>query len=164
MKFMEASRLRLEASHLTKISIIPRENADVTPVGQFADFNNANMSSEVTLQGLDNAEKNDIKHALQLQVLVSPKSDCHFPYDIDVSILGVFDANELPAEKRDVLVLVNGASMLYSALREMLLTLTYRCIHGPVMLPSVHFAKLAKDYEDDRDAQVRHEAERSDKG
>lgn len=147
---MEASRLRLETYHLTKISIIPREEVDVTPVGQFADLNAADMASEVTLQVLDDEESKEVKRALQLEVFVKPKVDSAFPYDIDISILGVFDANELPAEKRDVLVLVNGASMLYSALREQLLTLTYRCIHGPVMLPSVHFGKLATDYQEDK--------------
>jgi hypothetical protein len=40
------------------------------------------------------------------------------------------------------LVTVNGAALLWSAIREQLLTLTSRMPVGPVMLPTVHFHDL----------------------
>lgn len=60
----------------------------------------------------------------------------------------------LPAEKQEVLLLVNGSSMLYSALREALLTMTFRCTNGPVMLPSVHFVQLEKQYTENQAAKA----------
>ena len=43
------------------------------------------------------------------------------------------------------LVTVNGAALLWSAIREQLLTLTSRMPAGPVMLPTVHFHDLKQD-------------------
>jgi len=52
-------------------------------------------------------------------------------------------------------LLVNGSSMLYSAMREMLLTITQRCMHGPVMLPSVNFIRLEKDYQEEQSGRAK---------
>ena len=45
------------------------------------------------------------------------------------------------------LAAVNGASMLWSAVREQVLTITSRMRAGPVVLPSVHFHDLKKQTE-----------------
>jgi preprotein translocase subunit SecB len=144
---MEPSRLRLETYHFAKISIIPRPQVDATPLGQFADISNVEIKSNVTLHQLADVEGPMKRQGLSLEVVVSPGDNDFFPYSIEMEIMGVFDTNDLPADKRDVLLLVNGSSMLYSAMREMLLTITQRCLHGPVMLPSVSFTWLERNHQ-----------------
>lgn len=43
------------------------------------------------------------------------------------------------------MALVNGFRILYSASREMLLTITARSAHGPVSLPTLSFLALSKE-------------------
>lgn len=143
---MEPSRLKLEAYHLVRISIAPYPDADAIPLGQFADFDNLEFSSEVSFHDLREAKEDNSRQGLSLAISVKRGEAKTFPYQIETEMFGVFDASGFPEEKRVPLVLVNGASMLYSAMREMLLATTQRCLHGPVMLPSVHFARLETDY------------------
>ena len=143
---MEPSRLKLETYHLVRISITPHPDAEAIPLGQVADFENLEFSSEVTFHDLKESKENDSRQGLSLAISVKRGEAKDFPYQIEMEMFGVFDANGFPEEKRVPLVLVNGASLLYSAMREMLLSTTQRCLHGPVMLPSVHFTRLEKDY------------------
>lgn len=66
------------------------------------------------------------------------------PYRIDVAVEGMVlvpRGAEKLAPPED-LVLVNGAVMLWSVVREQVLALTSRMRAGPVMLPTVHFHDL----------------------
>jgi hypothetical protein len=63
------------------------------------------------------------------------------PYRVRMKAMGFFkwlSKGTSPIERRDLIV-VNGASMLYSASREMLLSVTSRCVGGPLTLPGFHF-------------------------
>lgn len=143
---MEPSRLKLQSYHLVMISVIPRHDVDVPPLGQYADFSNVEFGSSVTLHELDEADGPDGLQGLTVALTAKSGEGCTFPYNFEMEMMGVFDASDLPSEKRDVLLLVNGSSMLYGAMREMLLMVTQRCMHGPVMLPSVSFIRLENDY------------------
>lgn len=143
---MQASKLQLETYHLNRISVIPRPDAQATALGQYADFSNVMFGSDVSLQELKAIDGPDVRQGLSLKLTAQPGEGSTFPYDIEMEMLGVFNADGFPEADRDVMLLVNGASMLYGAMREMLMTITYRCMHGPVLLPSVHFVELEKDY------------------
>ena len=144
---MEPSRIQLRTYHLGAVSIIPHADADATPLGQYADFNHVDFSSKVSLQERIQEEGDGCnQYGLHLKISAKRGESKAFPYDIEVDIFGVFDVGALADKDRIPLLLVNGASMLYGALREVLLNITYRCMHGPVMLPSVHFVQLEKDY------------------
>jgi preprotein translocase subunit SecB len=151
---MEPSRLKLQAYHLKSIEIKPYEDAEPVTVGQYADFHQVEFSSEVQHLEIKDEGSEDLKHGLALKLSVGRGENKNFPYAINLEAVGVFDASSLPAERQVPLVLVNGASMLYGALREVLLMLTQRCMHGPVMLPSVHFVQLEKDYLQSQAVQV----------
>lgn len=75
------------------------------------------------------------------------KHQRYCPYIIDIKALCVV---RVPAEAvklapiRD-LALVNGAALLWSAMREQLAALTSRMSAGQVLLPSVHFQDLRSD-------------------
>jgi preprotein translocase subunit SecB len=62
------------------------------------------------------------------------------PYAGLMRIEGIFKINkDYPEDKRDSLIRVTGASILYGACREMLANLTARSSHGMISLPSVSF-------------------------
>ncbi|GLR64389.1 hypothetical protein [Marinospirillum insulare] len=70
-----------------------------------------------------------------------------FPYSFDVELFGVVSCTEALNEqdnKHNHLFVVNSVSMLYSAIRDQLLTLSARYQHGPMMLPSLDFRGLEK--------------------
>ena len=102
---MEPSRLRLETYHLTKISIVPRSNVEATPLGQFADFSNVEFGSNVSLHELTEKDGQNVRQGLSLVLTAKPSEGSAFPYDIEMEMMGVFDTNDLPESKRDVLLL-----------------------------------------------------------
>lgn len=72
------------------------------------------------------------------------QKDC--PYQGHTEMIGWFTvSDQWPEESAEELVSVNGASILYGAIREMLLTVTARSSHGPFMLPTMSFASAVKE-------------------
>jgi hypothetical protein len=66
------------------------------------------------------------------------------PYRVDIAVEGMIlvpKGAERLGPPQD-LAAVNGAAMLWSVVREQVLTLTSRMRAGPVMLPTVHFHDL----------------------
>lgn len=66
------------------------------------------------------------------------------PYKIDIAVEGIVlvpNGAEKLGPPEDLAV-VNGTSLLWSAAREQVLSLTARMQAGPVMLPTVHFHDL----------------------
>ena len=62
------------------------------------------------------------------------------PYHGTTEIVGLFTVDPAwPAAKTEELVRVNGASLLYGAIRETLLTLTTRATHGEFLMPTLSF-------------------------
>jgi len=52
---------------------------------------------------------------------------------------------DFPAEKREQLATVNGLSVLYSSVREMLLMMTTRSGHGTMCLPTLSFVEVVAE-------------------
>ena len=63
------------------------------------------------------------------------------PYKMNVAVSGLFKwlPKDTGVEKRKDLIVVNGATILYGAIREMTLTVTSRSTSGPLLLPAVNF-------------------------
>jgi preprotein translocase subunit SecB len=74
-----------------------------------------------------------------------------FVYEADVAIQGIVEVHEsFPTERREQLAVVNGLGLLYSAVRELLLMMTARSVHGLMCLPTLNFIdvvanKIAQD-------------------
>jgi len=65
------------------------------------------------------------------------------PYRGRLRAVGVFEiAEAYPEDKRDSLIGITGASILYGACREMLANLTARGPHGMISLPSISFIEV----------------------
>lgn len=68
------------------------------------------------------------------------------PYDIEVCAVGHFRINKnVPLEKRYNLISVNGCSMLYGAIREQVINITARSVHGMLVLPTASFKDKIKE-------------------
>lgn len=141
---MEQSRLRLEHYNLQRIVLEPVPGAKPSPLGGYANFAHAKLGSKVAL-GVISFEDGRVRQTIELSLMGEPKEPgADFPYRFEISYIGIFDGAQLPEEKRDDLVMVNGTSMLYGVARETLMGLTCRCEQGAMLLPSVHFASLAE--------------------
>lgn len=90
--------------------------------------------------GLLKAEKgNEYQLSVEIRTADFEKSDENQPsYDINLVALGIFEVNPKWPEP-EKLVKINGASILYSAAREFLITITSRGPWGAVTLPTVSF-------------------------
>jgi preprotein translocase subunit SecB len=86
-------------------------------------------------------------YGVSLALKVGPKSDELAPYEVHVTVKGLVRMHLVQAdgqaEERRVRALVNGVSLLYGAVRDQVMTITSRSVHGPFLLPSVSFADLA---------------------
>lgn len=109
------------------------------------------MSADTGLALLDEQEKYT-DFGVKLNLRVGPKEAAQAPYNILVSVRGTvrmhLTLTQGQAEERRVRALVNGASLLYGAVREMVSTITSRSAHGPLLLPSLSFQDLANQQPD----------------
>jgi len=63
-----------------------------------------------------------------------------FIYQFEIQIIGIFElVAELPEDRKKPIVVVNGLSILYGAIREMVINLTSRSPYGALTLPTVSF-------------------------
>ena len=66
------------------------------------------------------------------------------PYTFRLVLVGIFDVDEgYPKEKATLLARVNGPSVLYSAAREAIATMTGRGPYPAILLPPVNFLPAA---------------------
>lgn len=86
-------------------------------------------------------EKSPLEWRVELHVSFAPSESQPGPYKGSADVIGFFEvAESWPEENRETLVTVNGASLLYGAIREMILTLSSRCSHGEFLLPTLRFS------------------------
>jgi preprotein translocase subunit SecB len=127
------SPLQLRQSCFTQISL--HANPTGTPNGQIS------LDPVIWFQ---NNPQNANEWLLSLRVIVkSTDTQKPFIYEADVGIQGVVEVQDgFPTEKREQLAVVNGLSLLYSAVREVLLMMTARSVHGTTCLPTLSFIEV----------------------
>ncbi|MFC4296746.1 hypothetical protein ACFO0J_01670 [Castellaniella hirudinis] len=82
----------------------------------------------------------DTSHFLSLRFIVDNEKGKPAPYTIDIQVMGFFEYRGSDTEDQaDDLVVVNGLSILYGAIRELCMTLTSRMPHGAICLPGANF-------------------------
>lgn len=120
------------------------------PMTTVFDFDGVSITTEVGFGEIDKAHERGPVYLVSLRVLIDNKptdddpNPKFSPYLIDMEAAGVVllpNGAEKLGPAAD-LVTVNGAALLWSSIREQLLTLTSRMPVGPVMLPTVHFHDL----------------------
>jgi len=137
---MLPSQVQLKHYHLTRVEIEPLRVPDSTADALYPDFGDCTFSSKV---GINVAQSDPNLFRLSLDLEGAPEDKKHFPYRFLISAEGLFVlANDVAAQHQKDIVLVNGAAILYSALRDILLGITLRMPNGPIMLPTVNFLDL----------------------
>ena len=115
------------------------------PLTSVFTFDGVSLQSEVGIGEADPDHERGTVFFVELRVVVN-KDQKYAPYKVDVAVECVVlipKGAEQLADAED-LAAVNVASMLWSAVREQVLTITSRMRAGPVVLPSVHFHDLKK--------------------
>ena len=78
--------------------------------------------------------------------LASVEKTNPFIYEFEIQVIGFVElVAEVPADRRQQLAVVNGLSILYGALREMVINLTGRSPHGALMLPTLSFTDVLNE-------------------
>ena len=151
---MKQSPIQLLQLTFNRVHVeIDSEHAPAEPTNPMTTafvFDGISITTEIGLAEMDMTHERGQMYLVSLRLLVENQAsaaepDRRFsPYRIDVDAAGVIllpKGAEKLGSPHD-LVLVNGASLLWSAIREQVLTLTSRMPAGPVMLPTVHFHDL----------------------
>lgn len=86
-------------------------------------------------------EDDDKLYQVQLDINIVPQKGKSIPYNVNLSAIGIFEViTEGETPDKDNLVLMHGATILYSASREFLLGIMYRGPWGPILLPITFFS------------------------
>lgn len=146
---MKLSPLQLDHYHFTGISILSRADISVEAAEQqstpYPKISPADIKTVVSL-GEPEGEEDPHQFVVLLNVSCDPATDSTFPYVFAVGLEGVFTIkHDGPLDERKKLVVCNGASMLFGAARETLLTLSARQKYGPMLLPSGNFNGMGPD-------------------
>ncbi|CAB3850978.1 hypothetical protein [Achromobacter animicus] len=138
---MRASPVQAKTIGFFAVSIEPRKLEDDEARGSNFEWDGVNIASRIsTLDKPEGAEAN--LHLLVLEIEINDTVGRVFaPYNIKVSAWGAFEFRDTDTSEADALdlVVVNGASMLYGAIREMVSTLTARMPNRQLMLPTATF-------------------------
>lgn len=144
---MNRSPLQLKHYHFLSLALHANEDFDPATIagaeGPYPSFEGIQLEPEVSL--FSNDEDGDCgPYLLRLEMAFMPDENKPFPYGFHLTIEGVFsieDSSGLDDCKKTVVI--NGASVLYTAAREQLLTLSSRHVYGPMLLPTLNFRHLA---------------------
>lgn len=134
---MQASKLQLEQYFVDEASFRLKEAAMSRLDGKLPVLESSDMEIEIHL-----GEHKDepLKSFCQLDVKLKQDVSRRFPYTFKIVMVGFFElSGECTAQERDVLMTNSAPSMLYTAAREYLLTMTGRTRYFPIQLPTVLF-------------------------
>jgi len=137
---MSATPLRLKNYFLTDLSL--KANPDFKPE-EFQDGTiDVNAKASVRV-GTHKEKPNEFQ--VVLGIIIEPRDERKLPYDVSMEIVGFFEVDsKFTTMPHADFVQVNGSSILYSAAREILLSVMGRGPWEPLMLPTISFVKPKK--------------------
>ncbi len=132
---MKPSPLQLESHYFTKIRILARDGAIDDSQNEF---------KCALAYALDSTNRRRRRVTLKLSLASFP--DTAPAYTGEFEIVGFFVVvDDWPEDKISPLVTANGPSVLYGAVREMIMNLTSRLTHGPILIPTMHFPPIQEE-------------------
>ncbi len=145
---MRPSIIQLKRVFFQRFEVEAIEPPEGTAQIEAADFDFEGITFRVSLDTQPAMNEEDVDPQIffiVLHVAIDQNEKKPAPYKIDVSALGIIEISEvIEPEKRRDLALVNGASLVYGAIRELVTTVTARCIPGPFILPTTDFRDHSK--------------------
>lgn len=161
---MRPSPLQLRHVFYTKVSVL-RNPSDVKEPRQHAvgfDFEGAKIGAKVGTALRKGQDDDPRDFVVNLELLIDSKEGKPVPYIVDIGVVGVFNVlPSLPKEKRQDLIAVNGASILYGVIREIVLSLTSRFSAGPLTLPGMNFEDIVSTNRVSKSADTAPDAKRA---
>lgn len=153
MKASPVQLIQLMFKHV-RVEIDPEHQSPqvINPLTEVFIFDGVSLSSEVGIGETDMNHERGRVYFVELRAVVdnapNPKATNQrfAPYKIDVAVEGLIlirKGAEQVGDPED-LAAVNGASMLWGAIREQVTTITSRMRAGPVVMPSMNFHDLKK--------------------
>jgi len=145
---MRPSIIQLKRVFFQRFEVEAIEPSEGTAQIEAEDFDFEGITFRISLDAQSAMTEDDADPKIFfiiLRVAIDPDEKKPAPYQIDVSALGIIEISEvIEPEKRRDLALVNGASLVYGAIRELVTTVTARCIPGPFILPTTDFRDHSK--------------------
>lgn len=144
---MKPASIQLKHYHFTRLLLEANDSADISDSemrnSPYREPEAGKLKTSIVLGKPDALEEGAERFFLLTLGLEYNEPD--FPYHFAVELDGIFVPEEQEIENGDVKhrLVVNAASILYSSVRDQLLTLSARHKYGPMMLPSVDFRGIA---------------------
>lgn len=157
---MKAAPIQLQQLSFRRVSVAVNEAAmtsdDSEQIAQNLAFDRCMIATHVHFAPVSQADTERPTYLLTLRVVVDGTpteggSECKLsPYLVDIEAGGIIGVTKGAEKLDDVeeIVLVNGTSMLWAAIREQVSNLTARMPLGIATLPTVHFQDLRKQRSD----------------
>lgn len=153
MKASPVQLMQLMFKHV-RVDFDPEHQAPqvINPLTEVFTFEGVSLYSEVGIGEADMNHERGRVYVVELRAVVdnAPNPETtkqrFAPYKIDVAAEGLIlipKGAEQVGDPED-LAAVNGASMLWGAIREQVTTITSRMRAGPVVMPSMNFHDLKK--------------------
>ncbi len=154
---MRPSIIQLKQLVFQRVLVEAAKPLDQVTPGEAAEFEFDKVRFRINLDigtGDDESDLNQREYVVLLGIGIDNSEGKPAPYKIDVLAAGLIEVSEkVEEEKRADLATVNGASLVYGAIREMVCSVTSRCVAGTFLLPTMDFrdhvtkqpAKAAKE-------------------
>jgi preprotein translocase subunit SecB len=135
---MKPAPIYLNNYFITELSITARESFDSEKEIN-AKMEEFNVQEEV--QKIENKDLDGSFWQVVLTVSQQPAAESNFPYEFRIVIVGLFElfAKELSEDKQEKIIRINGSSMLYGSVREIIKANTGRGPYESVVVPTVSF-------------------------
>lgn len=151
---MKASPVQLLNVVFEKLSVeYDHTNAPAEPPNPLTSvfsFEGVTLHTNVGIAEEERERNDEHLYRVSLELLIDNKKNdeikdqCFCPYLVNARAVGLVRVPDAASKLAPIydLALVNGASLLWSALREQICTMTARMPVGQILLPSVHFQDL----------------------
>ena len=148
---MRPSPIQLRHVIYTKVAVAPTVSERDSPGPAIGfNFDGVKIHAKVGVAGKPEQQEDPRDFLIDLEITIDNAEGKTVPYNVDIGVTGVFNVLPgLPKEKRVNLVAVNGASILYGAIREIVLSLTSRFASGALTLPGMNFEDIAQSSKND---------------
>jgi preprotein translocase subunit SecB len=141
---MKISPLQLDALHLLKVAITCNEDVQ----GPVSD---TDLPFKVTCNTARH-DTEDRKWMVEVGFEVHTSDEHPSYYDIDIAVRGYFTvADSYPEDRAEILVAVNGPSLLFGSIRDIVYSSTLRFPHPALLLTSISFADEAEKIRKERE-------------
>lgn len=139
---MKPSPLQLKQLLYTRLTVEPIGqylNVETAPAYEF-DFEGVNFTGSVNTALADGQNDDPRDYVVDLRISFPGEVGKQTPYRVDAGVIGFFQISDLiKKSEREDIVTVNGASLLYSAMREIVASITSRSVFGIMTLPTMNF-------------------------